>query len=215
MSSIKVIYDTQTSEISFDKSKIGPYYCDFIAALERHGQRVDIRGLSYGADVRVNGELVLKKSWPPEGVKYVSTDQNELVTERLTTFPPDAECEFSVWVKGRNGEYTGQTTFTIPRPEQLYDSWGWNTETLNWEAPVPYPDDGNDYTWDEENQQWVIPAEPLNINTATAEELESLSGVGASLAQQIIDGRPWEDINDLTIIQDISQEMVDSWGIVV
>ena len=155
MSSIRVIYDTQTSEISFDQSKVGPYYCDFIAALERHGQRVDIRGLSYGADVRVNGELVLDKSWPPEGVKYVSTDQNVLVTERLTTFPPDAECEFSVWIKGRNGEYTGQTMFTIPRPEQPYPSWVWNTETLIWEAPVPYPDDGNDYTWDEDTQSWV------------------------------------------------------------
>lgn len=155
MSSIKVIYDTQTSEISFDKSKIGPYYCDFIAALERHGQTVDIRGLSYGADVRVNGELVLEKSWPPKGVKYVSTDQNELVTERLTTFPPDAECEFSVWIKGRNGEYTGQTTFTIPRPEQPYASWVWNTDTLSWEAPVPYPEDDKFYTWEEETQSWV------------------------------------------------------------
>ena len=215
MSSIKVIYDTQTSEISFDKSKIGPYYCDFIAALERHGQTVDIRGLSYGADVKVDGELVLEKSWPPPGVKYVSTDQNELVTERLKVFPPDAECEFFVWIKGRNGEYTGQTTFTIPRPEQPYPSWVWNTETLRWEAPVPYPDDNNDYEWDEENQQWVIAAEPLNINTATADELESLSGVGASLAQQIIDGRPWAKVDDLANISGISQGMVDSWEITV
>jgi len=155
MSTVKVIFDTQTSDISFDTSAIGAYYCDFVAALERHGQTVDIRGLSYGADVRVNGELVLEKAWPPPGVMYVSTDQDMLVTERLTNFPPDAECSLSVWVENANGKFTGQTSFTIPRPEQPYASWVWNTKTLIWEAPVPYPDDNKFYEWDEETQSWV------------------------------------------------------------
>ena len=30
-----------------------------------------------------------------------------------------------------------------------------NTETLNWEAPEPYPDDDKFYEWDEETQSWV------------------------------------------------------------
>ena len=55
----------------------------------------------------------------------------------------------------------------------------------------------------------------ININTATADELESLSGVGASLAQQIIDGRPWNSVNDLANISGISEDMVSSWSVTV
>ena len=42
--------------------------------------------------------------------------------------------------------------FIPPKP---YPSWLLNTETCNWEAPVPYPNDGKSYYWDEETQQWV------------------------------------------------------------
>ena len=47
--------------------------------------------------------------------------------------------------------------FIPPKP---YDSWVLNEETCLWEAPVPYPDDGNDYTWDEETTNWVLVEEP-------------------------------------------------------
>lgn len=42
--------------------------------------------------------------------------------------------------------------FIPPRP---YDSWVLNEETCLWEPPTPYPDDGNEYFWDEETQTWV------------------------------------------------------------
>jgi len=41
--------------------------------------------------------------------------------------------------------------FVSPQP---YPSWTLD-ETWNWVAPVPYPDDGGLYTWDEETQQWI------------------------------------------------------------
>ena len=43
--------------------------------------------------------------------------------------------------------------FIPPKP---YDSWVLNEETCLWEAPVPRPDDGNDYEWDEETTSWVV-----------------------------------------------------------
>ena len=42
--------------------------------------------------------------------------------------------------------------FISPKP---YPSWILSEDTCRWEAPVAYPDDEKDYTWDEENQQWV------------------------------------------------------------
>jgi hypothetical protein len=39
-------------------------------------------------------------------------------------------------------------------PPQPYNSWTLNSSTYLWEAPVAYPDDGNDYEWNEEAQTW-------------------------------------------------------------
>lgn len=35
-----------------------------------------------------------------------------------------------------------------------YPSWTFNENTVEWEAPVPYPNDGKLYNWDEESQSW-------------------------------------------------------------
>jgi hypothetical protein len=48
--------------------------------------------------------------------------------------------------------------FLTPKP---YPSWVLNTTTCDWQAPVPYPDDGKAYYWDEAIQSWV-PVPPKN-----------------------------------------------------
>jgi len=39
-------------------------------------------------------------------------------------------------------------------PPKQYKSWILNETTCQWEAPVAYPDDDNDYEWNESDQQW-------------------------------------------------------------
>ena len=46
--------------------------------------------------------------------------------------------------------------FIPPRP---YASWILNEETCQWQAPVPYPDDGARYAWSEESGAWVPAAQ--------------------------------------------------------
>lgn len=46
--------------------------------------------------------------------------------------------------------------FIEPQP---YPSWVLDTETCTWMPPVPYPDDGNLYVWDEALQEWVLVVE--------------------------------------------------------
>ena len=41
-------------------------------------------------------------------------------------------------------------------PEKPYDSWTLNETSCRWEAPVVRPDDGQNYDWNEENQQWDL-----------------------------------------------------------
>jgi hypothetical protein len=40
-------------------------------------------------------------------------------------------------------------------PPQPYASWVLNDDTCLWQAPVPYPEDGEPYVWDEDQQEWV------------------------------------------------------------
>ena len=42
--------------------------------------------------------------------------------------------------------------FIPPKP---FDSWTLNEETCNWEAPIPYPDDGQIYSWNE-TEGWIL-----------------------------------------------------------
>lgn len=39
---------------------------------------------------------------------------------------------------------------------QPYPSWTIEAPTWIWQPPVPYPEDGNMYYWDEETQSWVL-----------------------------------------------------------
>jgi hypothetical protein len=41
-------------------------------------------------------------------------------------------------------------------PPQPYASWTLNDSTCLWEPPVPMPEDGQLYTWDEEQGEWVV-----------------------------------------------------------
>ena len=47
--------------------------------------------------------------------------------------------------------------FIPPKP---YASWTLNEDTCLWGAPVAYPDDGKQYTWDEVTQAWIVAPEP-------------------------------------------------------
>jgi len=43
--------------------------------------------------------------------------------------------------------------FITPKP---YNSWILNESTCNWDAPIPMPTDGQRYSWNEENLNWIL-----------------------------------------------------------
>jgi hypothetical protein len=47
--------------------------------------------------------------------------------------------------------------FIPPKP---YASWVLNEDSGLWEAPVPMPEDGQNYYWDEETTSWVVDDTP-------------------------------------------------------
>ena len=48
--------------------------------------------------------------------------------------------------------------FIAPQP---YPSWSLDTETCNWVAPIPYPNDGNLYNWNESTLTWDLASDRL------------------------------------------------------
>lgn len=48
----------------------------------------------------------------------------------------------------------GRDAFIPPRPN--FSSWVLNEDTCYWVAPIPYPEDGNDYLWNEDLRDWVL-----------------------------------------------------------
>jgi hypothetical protein len=50
--------------------------------------------------------------------------------------------------------YTYDRTRDAFIPPQPYASWILNEDTCLWDSPIPYPDDGKVYTWDESATSW-------------------------------------------------------------
>jgi hypothetical protein len=52
--------------------------------------------------------------------------------------------------------FTYDETLNAFLPPQPFPSWLLNTQTYLWYAPVPYPEDGQMYIWNEPTLSWVI-----------------------------------------------------------
>ena len=48
---------------------------------------------------------------------------------------------------------TSRDAFIAPQP---YPSWELNEDICQWNAPIPYPDDGKMYNWDEDTTSWLV-----------------------------------------------------------
>jgi hypothetical protein len=39
--------------------------------------------------------------------------------------------------------------------EKVYASWVFDEELCQWKAPIPYPENGKPYVWDEDSVSWI------------------------------------------------------------
>lgn len=99
-------------------------------------------------------------------VHYAEIDPSFNVVKRVIVCDTKEWCEQNLggtWVRtyyntlGKN--YAGQGYIYHPdmdnfSPPQPFPSWTLN-ESCIWTPPIPYPQDGNMYQWDETLQQWI------------------------------------------------------------
>ena len=55
-------------------------------------------------------------------------------------------------------------------PPTPYPSWKLNTDTCLWKAPIPHPQDGKDYLWNESEQEWTYTGYYINENEELVKE---------------------------------------------
>lgn len=99
--------------------------------------------LHYG---EFRGQVCKQTSYNTRGGKYYLPNSNDL--------GPDQSKAFRKNYAGIGFTYDATLdAFIPPKPFLL---WLLNADTCQWEAPVPYPDDGKVYRWDEDTQSWVL-----------------------------------------------------------
>jgi hypothetical protein len=65
---------------------------------------------------------------------------------------PDGGVALNKNYAGIGYTYIDGVGFHAPQP---YPSWTLDSDTYLWEPPVAYPDDGQQYAWDEDTTVWV------------------------------------------------------------
>lgn len=55
-----------------------------------------------------------------------------------------------------NQGYTYDSSRNAFIPPKPFASWTLDEATCRWEAPIPYPDDGQEYSWDEASGTWNV-----------------------------------------------------------
>jgi hypothetical protein len=92
------------------------------------------------------GKVVKRTSYNTKGGIHYEVDNNTPSEDQSKVFRKN--------YAGIGYTYDEQRdAFIPPKP---YDSWIINEDTCLWESPIPYPNDGNMYEWNEETLSWDL-----------------------------------------------------------
>ena len=155
MGKLYAIDNFKTGDWSLDTSEIGPTSNDLFITFTEEAPVITFKDLKFGYELKQDDNIKQYGVYPPPGVRYKRSDQEYLVSARLKLETEESYSLF-LWAENDGQRFEKEFDFDTPRPTQPYDSWIWNSTDKRWEAPEPYPDDGNDYTWDEETTSWVV-----------------------------------------------------------
>ena len=111
---MQATFDVLSRTLSLELEDSLPTGDSLSAKLNRHGNVVSLKGVSFGFSLSLNGERAESQSWPPDGVKYSKTDQDTLASYRLQWQPED-EVQVDCWLVDAAGEkHTATASFTAP-----------------------------------------------------------------------------------------------------
>jgi hypothetical protein len=84
------------------------------------------------------------------GVDFINKLYNTRDVWKQTSYNNNIRKNFAG--KGYQYDQT-RDAFIPPKP---FNSWILNEDTCQWQSPIPYPNDGNSYSWNEQSQTWDL-----------------------------------------------------------
>lgn len=110
----------------------------------------------------VNNDVVNNLPFPesePIGIEFCQSLYGSNTIWKQTSY----NSNFRGLYAGKNYFYRENIDkFTLPQP---YPSWTWDANSETWLSPIPYPDDGKIYFWDEATLSWVEIVVPASTNS--------------------------------------------------
>jgi len=145
-------FRTQSWAVTFNN--LAPTYADLFIGFTNDSPIVEFTDLRFRYELKQGDNIKQYGMFPPPNTKYVRSDQEYIVVERLK-MEAEEDYELYLWAENNKNSIEKTVSFTTPRPAQPFASWTWDDHTKRWFAPEPYPEDGQEYTWDEETTSWV------------------------------------------------------------
>ena len=94
------------------------------------------------SDMHVDGETWCENFW---GGRWKQTSYNRTFRKTYATIGSTYDEERDAFIEPR----------PIGYDDKIFYSWILNETTCEWDPPVPYPEDGKIYIWDETNIKWT------------------------------------------------------------
>jgi len=101
--------------------------------------------------IAVNNDTIDNLPFPesePIGIAFLTEWSGGYTNWKQTSY----NANFRINYAGVGYSYNANLDAFVP--PQPYPSWTLNTTTCQWESPVPYPNDGKLYAWNEQTQSW-------------------------------------------------------------
>lgn len=109
--------------------------------------------LKFGYSVTLYDNVVSQQDFPHVGRKLDSSDSSVLARPAFLVLA-DKTYRLDVWARNKGEIMEASTQFDTTKQEQPHSSWVWNGEM--WIPPIPRPDDGRYYNWNENTRSWVL-----------------------------------------------------------
>jgi hypothetical protein len=118
-----------------------------------------------GIVVAVHSRTPEYNATQPDASQFIQTSYNVrggVYYSTTTGLPVENQLEAIAEQDGRQRKNYAGIGYTYDQeldafiPPKPYASWILNEDTALWEAPIPYPTDGEFYTWNEEDLSWDL-----------------------------------------------------------
>ena len=152
---IKAIFNTVTTQWTFETINDDAYADKIEVIIVSDSAKTFVTNIKLGISVSDNDKITQELKWPPQGMRWESTDATPITSMNLDMVI-DTNYNITTWasINDTDNKFIGTLDYTKQKPQQPYPSWSWNG--VAWTAPIPMPaTEGRYYKWDEPSISWL------------------------------------------------------------